>query len=173
MKQIKESKGEAAISKILTDLNIVFEREKKFDGCKNIKPLPFDFYLPEWNISIEFDGEHHFRFKGFWNAGRTTLEITQKNDRIKNRYCRKNNIKLIRIPFNMVDRIDKIIYNEFRKGFNRNLDHSKRLIRKRKSNVIQISSIAGDSQSLKSEIQIAQGGVSIQPSEILLHRYAS
>ena len=41
--------------------NINYIREKRFKDCKNIKPLPFDFYLPEKNICIEYDGEHHFK----------------------------------------------------------------------------------------------------------------
>jgi very-short-patch-repair endonuclease len=134
----KESKGEAAISKVLTDLNVEFIREQKFDECRNVKKLPFDFYLPQWNLLIEFDGEHHFRYKGFWNAGRTTLEITQANDRKKNLFCKKNRIKLIRIPFNMVNKIERIITKEYSKGFPRNLNYSKKLVKKKQKNETQV-----------------------------------
>jgi hypothetical protein len=57
----KKSKGEEELSKILNNNNIIFEREKTFANCKNIKKLPFDFYLPENNICIEYDGVQHFK----------------------------------------------------------------------------------------------------------------
>lgn len=93
-----ESKGEKEISKWLNLNNIIFIRQKKFDECKNIFPLPFDFFLPEFNICIEFDGEQHFRPLGF-SGGKEGLNRTQKNDKIKNEYCKNNNINLIRIRF--------------------------------------------------------------------------
>lgn len=146
----KESKGEAEISKVLMNLNIHFIKEYKFDDCRNVKALPFDFFLPQWNLLIEFDGEHHFRYKGFWNSGRTTLEITQKNDRIKNRFCKKNGLKLIRIPFNMVEKIERIINSEFKRGFTRNLNYSQVLIKKRKKNEVKI--ICGIIQETSNEV---------------------
>ena len=43
----KKSKGEIKITRFLTNNNIKFEREKRFSDCKNILPLPFDFYIPK------------------------------------------------------------------------------------------------------------------------------
>lgn len=173
---MKESKGEAIIKQTLMNLCVEFEREKKFDGCRNVKLLPFDFYLPQWNIAIEFDGEHHFRFKGFWNGGRTTLEVTQKNDRIKNNYCKKNKIKLIRFPFNMVNKIEKIIQQEYNRGFNRNLNHSMRLIKKKKQNGLRIISSASQTIPVKQEVQdtLRSGFCQITDgTQVLLHRHTS
>lgn len=130
-KRTKLSKGEQIILATLVNLNVEFRHEHKFDDCRNNKPLPFDFYLPQWNTLIEFDGEHHFRFKSFWNKGRTSLEVTQKNDRLKNRYCKTKGLKLIRIPFKMVDKIETILIREHKKGFTRNLNLSKKLIKRK------------------------------------------
>lgn len=54
------SKGELEITKILTNLNITYEKQKMFCDLKYIRSLKFDFYLPDHNILIEFDGEQHF-----------------------------------------------------------------------------------------------------------------
>lgn len=99
------SKGEENISKCLKKFKIFFEREKKFKNCRNILELPFDFYLPEHKICIEFDGEQHFKEK----IGRFDFEKIKINDEIKNNYCSENNIDLIRIPYYDISKIEKII----------------------------------------------------------------
>jgi hypothetical protein len=57
-----KSKGEEAIANILNNLHITFEREKIFNTCKAINNVfyRFDFYLPKYNIIIEYDGRQHF-----------------------------------------------------------------------------------------------------------------
>ena len=89
----KESKGETKIEKFLEEKNIVFEKQKKFINCKHINSLPFDFYLPDYNMCIEFDGVYHFEDKF------GTLENVKRNDNIKNEYCKKHHINLIRISY--------------------------------------------------------------------------
>lgn len=92
----KESKGELRISKYLNINQIKYEREKKFNGCIGIKnKLPFDFYLPEYNILIEYDGKQHF--KPEWGV-KSFVEI-KRNDEIKTEYAKNHNIELIRISF--------------------------------------------------------------------------
>jgi thiol-disulfide isomerase/thioredoxin len=99
----KESLGERTISNYLKQNNILFEREKKFNDCKGKRQvLPFDFYLPEYSILIEFDGRQHYvpvNFYGCSNkqAQKTHIELIE-NDKLKNKYCIENNIQLIRIP---------------------------------------------------------------------------
>lgn len=100
----RESKGEVLIRKFLEENNIIFEREKSFSDCKDILPLPFDFYLPEYNLLIEFDGQHHYENRGFGN-----LEKTQMHDKIKNKYCEDNNINLLRIPYWEGSKINEIL----------------------------------------------------------------
>lgn len=93
------SKGELEIKKFLDKNNINYIRQHKFVDCKNQKPLSFDFYLPKGNTCIEYDGEQHFRpVKNF--GGEIGFLKTKKFDSIKNEYCKKNNIKLIRIKYN-------------------------------------------------------------------------
>lgn len=94
----KESKGEKAVRRYLLDNNIIFKKQHKFIDCKNKKRLPFDFYLPDYNICIEYDGKQHFepidRFGG--NDG---LIKIKESDSIKNKFCIDKKIKLIRISY--------------------------------------------------------------------------
>jgi hypothetical protein len=94
------SKGENIIFNMLTNLNIKFEYQKKFNNCKNKRILPFDFYLPDYNICIEYDGRHHYEPIKYW-GGDDKLEYTKNNDEIKNNYCKNNNIILIRLKYDM------------------------------------------------------------------------
>ncbi|MFP4403897.1 MAG: hypothetical protein ACLFPJ_06095 [Candidatus Woesearchaeota archaeon] len=93
-----ESKGEKEIRNILNNYQIKFESQKKFDGCKYKNKLPFDFYLSDYNICIEFDGEQHFK-KFRFEKNDNDLKKRQKRDQIKNEYCQNNNIRLFRIRY--------------------------------------------------------------------------
>ena len=90
----KESKGEKNIRLFLTKNKINFIRQHKFIDCKNKKELPFDFYLPEHNTCIEYNGEQHYKAFSFF-GGYDKLVKTKKNDSIKFNYCKDNNINLI------------------------------------------------------------------------------
>lgn len=90
------SNGAKFVKMFLDKNNINYEMEKKFKECKNIKELPFDFYLPDYNICIEYDGEHHKRVLYHW-GGEERLKQIQKRDNIKTEYCKENGIFLIRI----------------------------------------------------------------------------
>ena len=109
----KESLGEIKIKQFLQKNNILFESEKWFDNCRDINPLPFDFYLPDYNILIEYDGEQHYYDRSYKTGKfRDTLEYTQIHDKIKTNYCIKNNIKLIRVPYWDYNNIDIILNKE-------------------------------------------------------------
>ena len=109
----KISQGEYIIKKFLTNNNIKFIKEKRFKDCKYKNPLPFDFYLPKYNICIEYDGEQHFKPMSIWGKERE-FEKIKLNDKIKNNYCYVNKIKLIRIPYFEKDNIEKILNNELK-----------------------------------------------------------
>ena len=107
----KKSKGETEIKRFLINKNLNFEEEFKFDDCKFKRKLPFDFYLPEYNICIEYDGRQHFEIaKAF--GGLEAFIDTKIRDTIKNEYCKNNNIKLIRIPYWELNNIENILSNK-------------------------------------------------------------
>ena len=94
------SRGEHKISKILSENNILFEREKSFNECKlsSGRKARFDFYVNNHYV-IEYDGKQHFQAEGTgWNT-EEKYKFTKKSDMIKNKYCFNNNIPIIRIPY--------------------------------------------------------------------------
>ena len=105
------SKGEIKISVFLDNNFINYIPQYKFDNCKNINKLSFDFYLPNHNICIEYDGKQHYEAIEYF-GGKYMLSIQQNKDKIKTRYCQDNNIKLIRIPYWEFDNIDNILRRE-------------------------------------------------------------
>ena len=47
-------------------------------GCKNIKTLPFDFYLPDYNTCIEFHGVQHYKPIPYF-GGEENFLLTKQN----------------------------------------------------------------------------------------------
>ncbi len=112
----QSSKGEGLIRKYLIEQNIQFKEQKKFSDCVNKRCLPFDFYIPDKNLLIEFQGYHHFnvvkRSKELDdNALKLNLEKIQKNDKIKKEWCKKNNVKLLEISYLEKKDINEILKN--------------------------------------------------------------
>ena len=108
-----ESKGEKKIRIILKSLNISYESEKKFCDLKHKNYLSFDFYLPEYNICIEFDGEKHFDSYDIF-GGEKSFNVIKIRDNLKNDYCGKNNIRLLRISYKDIN-IENLITNFLKK----------------------------------------------------------
>lgn len=93
-----ESHGEKSISNYLQINNIIYIPQYTFDDCKDQRKLPFDFFLPELNACIEYDGEQHFKIVGHF-GGQKGLRIRQFHDQIKTKYCQDHNIPLLRIRY--------------------------------------------------------------------------
>jgi Zn ribbon nucleic-acid-binding protein len=113
-----KSKGEQNIAKYLQTNNINYIQEYRLTDCKNKTGyiLPFDFYLPDYNLLIEYDGEQHFEPVTF---GGIPQEKALKNfkkqeirDKIKNDYCILNNLPLLRIPYWEFNNIEEILNNK-------------------------------------------------------------
>jgi very-short-patch-repair endonuclease len=77
---------------------IEHEREKSFDTCRDIKVLPFDFWVTGQPVLIEYDGKHHYEPIDYF-GGEESFAKTQKHDRIKNAWAESNGYRLIRIPY--------------------------------------------------------------------------
>lgn len=99
------SLGEIKIEELLTEYGIIFQRQKTFGDLigKNNMPYRFDFYLPEYNRIIEFDGIQHFQQREFFSD---TLEEVCLRDKIKNEYCKNNGVPLVRIPYWKLSNLD-------------------------------------------------------------------
>lgn len=95
----KQSRGERTIANWLKSNSIAHIPQKKFKDCKDINQLPFDFYIPSYNLIIEYDGRQHFSGSDDYFGGEKAYKIRHKHDLIKNKYCADNNINLLRIPY--------------------------------------------------------------------------
>lgn len=88
--------GESFITNKLEEMNLNFELQKTFDGCKNVNLLKFDFFIPEFNLCIEFDGKQHFK-PVEWFGGEKQFELSKTRDTIKGKFCAENGINLLRV----------------------------------------------------------------------------
>ena len=101
------SKGERRIEEILLENNISFIKEKRFSDLrfKDTNYLArFDFFVNN-NYIIEYNGVQHYIQKNGVFDNEEKFQKTQEHDRIKNEYCKKHNIPLIRIPYTHLDNI--------------------------------------------------------------------
>ena len=96
-------KNEEIINDVLLSWNLKFERQQCFDDCRDKNAMPFDFYIPCYNLLIEYQGEHHYQVI---RRGSMTQEealenfrLIQYHDQIKRDYCLSNNINYIEIPY--------------------------------------------------------------------------
>lgn len=105
-----QSSGEGCVSRWLKSHGIDFIPQYTFDKCRYKHKLPFDFYLPNHNMCIEYDGGQHFQPVA-WFGGQEEFEKIQKRDAIKTQYCKDNNIKLLRIKFD--ENIDFVLDDFF------------------------------------------------------------
>src|SRR5258706_4005640 len=107
------SKGEREIEKFLLCNKISYVKENAFSNCKYEQVLPFDFYLLDYNLCIENDGEQHFFPVDFAGRGdewaKQEFKELKKRDYIKTKYCKDNNISLLRIPYWDFNRIEEIL----------------------------------------------------------------
>lgn len=102
------SKGEQIIEKYLIKHKINYIAQESFDDCKNIKKLKFDFYLPDLQILIEFDGKIHFEGVEYL-GGQNSFEHRFKSDSIKNEYCKNNQKYLFRIAYTDIKQINELM----------------------------------------------------------------
>lgn len=102
----EKSKGEYKIQSLLLENNFNFIREYIFDDFKeNYKHLlRFDFYLPDYNVCIEYDGLQHY--ENHFGIPEKEYQHQLNNDRIKDSFCEEKGIKLVRIPYYEYNKID-------------------------------------------------------------------
>lgn len=105
-----ESKGERKIEKILIQNKIKYIKQKTFDDCISIKKRKFkyDFYLPDLNLLIEYNGKQHYTPIDFF-GGKKAFNKRVKYDTIKEEYCTKNKIDLLVIKYNEQNLMEKKI----------------------------------------------------------------
>ena len=111
---LRQSSYMNIVEDYLNQNKIEYEKEKRFTDCRNIKPLPFDYYLPKLNICIEVDGEFHFKHNSRYKSlnERSEYERVVFRDSIKTDYCLKHGIKLIRLSYTKKNHFAEILDKE-------------------------------------------------------------
>lgn len=112
-----ESHMESLTRQYLIEHNVQFEAQKKFPDCRYKRELPFDFYLPKYNLLIELDGGQHFKEVPYFDkeGSLDNLSTRTKRDTIKDTYCTSKGINLLRIGYseldNLTNDLDKYLSN--------------------------------------------------------------
>lgn len=88
------SNYEKYIISIFKKEKVAFQKEKTYTDLARGR-FRFDFFLPQYGVLVEVDGEQHF--KPIY--GRAAFIKGQEHDRRKNSYCLAKGIKLYRIPY--------------------------------------------------------------------------
>jgi len=112
------SKSEKIIIELLNSKGIFAISQHTFENCKHKSELRFDFYLPTLNTVIESDGEQHYMPVNFGGISdekaNQEFEKCKIRDGIKNKYCKDNDIKLIRIPYWDFGRIEETLLEQLK-----------------------------------------------------------
>ena len=116
------SRGVRKISTVLNDKGVAFTIEKTYDDLRAIGSLRYDFFIGERNSIIEFDGIQHFK-PSFWGKVKDILtkrqealeklKKTHRHDMMKNAYCERNKIPLLRIRYDQVHLVEELIDDLF------------------------------------------------------------
>ena len=91
--ECRDSKLEKEVQVLLEGEKIRFEKQKQFEWLKYKKPQYLDFYLPEYNVAIECQGEQHFNEVTYFSA--VTLKERIILDKNKYDLCKEHGIKII------------------------------------------------------------------------------
>jgi very-short-patch-repair endonuclease len=109
-----QSNGEQRVREILSLLEVEFNEQVRFPDCRAKRSLPFDFFVPERKLLIEFDGRQHYDNSELW-GGTSKLAETQLHDDIKSKFAATHGYRLVRIPYWEYDKIEGILLEELTK----------------------------------------------------------
>ena len=70
--------------------------------------LSYDFFLPEYNLLIEFQGKQHETAIDYF-GGESRFNIQIENDKAKKDFAIQNNIELLEIWYYDYDNIEQIL----------------------------------------------------------------
>lgn len=110
------SKGENKIRIFLQEHDIVFVDQYKIttkitlwgkDEC-----LRVDFFVPDKNLIIEFNGLQHYQMVDFFHSSDNGFEKQRARDKKLKKWCKDNNVNLLVIKYDQIDNIDRILKNK-------------------------------------------------------------
>lgn len=104
--------GEMTIYKLLTQFDIAFEVQKRFKAIRHKKPLPFDFYLPDFNLVIEYQGIQHFSESN--RKQNESLADIQLRDKIKKSGAKENKLHYLAINQSLEKEIHEVLIQKLK-----------------------------------------------------------
>ena len=112
----RKSKGEIAITDLLLQAGINFETEKWYKDLYYMDKkhhLRYDFYLPDYNLLIEYNGRQHYEYVEEWHSEpNATFADQQARDKLKYDYAKDHNIRLLIVKYD--DDIEEKIMKELK-----------------------------------------------------------
>lgn len=108
----KSSKGEVEITNFFINKKIKFIAQHKFHDLFYKGKLRCDFYLIDYNLVIEYNGEQHY-FPNSFFGGEEGFNKTKMRDEIKKQYCLDKGIayEIIKYDENIIERLNDILRN--------------------------------------------------------------
>lgn len=100
--------GEEAIKVYCETNKVHYMKQKSYGDCRNVLPLPFDFYLPECDLLVEYHGIQHYKFTVFFHRTLKGFEEQKRKDKIKKAYAEKQH-NFLEIPYWDFGNIESIL----------------------------------------------------------------
>lgn len=109
------SQLETKTKDILEKYNIKYNTQVKYEHLIGINngDLSYDFYLPDYNLLIECQGEQHERWIKGWIT-KTDFKKQLEHDKRKKKYAIDHNIRLLEIWYYDLDNIEEILLKELK-----------------------------------------------------------
>ena len=104
------SSGEKKLVLLFKKYSITFMREFSIYGYL----YRYDFYLPDLNILVEYDGLHHFKPIKFY-GGEDFFKKVKESDKAKNLLADAKGYDLIRIPYTRLDNLEDYLLTQLRR----------------------------------------------------------
>ena len=106
-----KSQGQEDIKNVLNEFRVEYIPQMRFDDCRDKRRLPFDFYLPAYNLLIQFNGGQHYYSVEYF-GGQEHLEYVQKHDAMKKQYAIDNGFDYLVISYEDQKNIREILINK-------------------------------------------------------------
>ena len=110
-KECNSSQLETKTKNVLKDYNIDYKTQVEYEDLLGLGNgnLSYDFYLPDYNLLIECQGEQHERFVKGFHETKKDFEKQLEHDKRKKQYAKEHNINLLEIWYYDIDNIEDIL----------------------------------------------------------------
>lgn len=107
----QESLGIKKIKKFLEEKNIYFIQEYQLPNSRQ----RLDFFLPNYNLGIEYNGKQHYEYIEFFHKNIEGFEKYKERDIKKQKICKENNIEILDISYKEDNNINQILQEKLNK----------------------------------------------------------